>query len=338
MAVTPGERSPRGAGLDSAAATVLTAAAVAVAAELVVQRILVRIGIHIPAFPFLRGPYTVVTESGSIAFPAAVLLAGAALAVTLWWLRERLPGRAGAVLLVTVPLFPLAGVALGLGGREAGWELQMALLYLLAAGIAGAALVAAARGRAKVFAAVLTLSLVTGAAAGLPQVASGGHSAELARAGEGGMLVAALLALGLLASRTIDRRAVLIASAAGASMLMLQVANPSTTNIVLLWGLGLTGSLPFLLYCGAVGAVAYAVERLWSDGRILTALGLAFVVMGGYGLHNTYQSTVQILGLCVLLAAQLEDEVRRAPAAAEAGQSQRGARSRSRGAAPALAE
>lgn len=304
------------AGTPAIGTTVLAAALLAVAAELLVQRLLVRIGVHIPALPFLRGPYEVATEAGAAAFVAATLLVGAALAATLWALRERMPAGAGAALAAAVTPFPLVGLALGLSGSETGWESRLALLYLVAVAVAGAALLAAARGTVRACSAVLTLSLAVGALVGTPALVASGQGVALARLGEAGMLFAALLTpVAFAPRRPVDRQAAVIGLAAGGTTFAAQMTNASTTNIVMLWGLGLTGTLPFFAYGGAVTALVFAVVCLVKEGRTPTAAALLFVAMGGYGMHNTYQSTVQLLGLCALTAALMgEGEARIDPA------------------------
>ena len=291
------------------ATTVLMAALAAVAAELVVQRVLVRVGIHIPALPFLQGPYRALVETGSVTFPAATLLVGAALAATLLALTHRMPGRAGVAVAVAAAPFPLVGAMLGLADVQTGWEARLASLYLIAAGVAGASLVARQRGRGRAFSAVLVLSLALGALATVPEATERGRTAALTDLSEAGILAAAILAPFAFTRRNmIDRTIAALAGGAGLTVLVVQLGNTATTNILMLWGLGLTGSLPFPLYSIAAGALVLAMVSLVREGRLTLALGLAFVALGGLGLHNTYQSTVQILGLCVLALATFESD------------------------------
>lgn len=295
----------------SAGMAVLTAALAAVAAEFVVQRVLVRVGIHVPALPFLQGPYRAVVETGSVTFTAATVLVGAALAATLLALKHHIPGRAGIAIPIAAAPFPLAGVALGLADVHTGWDARLAVLYLIGTGVAGAALVARHTGRARVFSGVLVISLVLGALATTAEATESGRSAAFVELGEAGMLVASILAaLAFTRWNAIDRLTAALAGGAGLGVLASQLGSAATTNILMLWGLGLTGSLPFPLYSIAAGALVLAIVSLVREGRTTLALGLAFVALGGLGLHNTYQSTVQILGLYVLALATFDAEPR----------------------------
>lgn len=309
------ERRSAGPAPRPAPTSVLVAAALAVAAELVLQRLLVRVGVHVPALPFLRQPYAWLTEAGGLVFPAAVVLSVAALGLTWLALAARLPARAAAVLAVTTALFPLAGLYAGLVGRQAGWEEPLALLYLAALIPAGAALLTAGTGlRSRAFTCLLVAGLGLGAAAGTPVVAGSGGTILAGRAGEAALLAAAFLApVAFPAPRA--RRPLLAAALAGAAVALVRVGNGATTGILLLWGLGLTGWFPFYVYCVAAASLAYAVTGLLLRGRQVMALGLLFAAMGGLGLHNTYQSTVQLLGLAVLLLAFLEGAAPRGGAA-----------------------
>jgi hypothetical protein len=122
------------------------------------------------------------------------------------------------------------------------------------------------------------------------------------------MFLLFFIAAGLLsvARLPFSKGAAAVAVTAALFVLAGQLGSGPTTNILFLWSLGMTGGLPFLLYAAAAGALAYAAWVLMRGGSPLLALALLLLGFGGIGLHNTYQSTLQILGLCALLLAVLE--------------------------------
>lgn len=287
---------------------VLLATAAVVAAELVVQRLLVRIALHIPALPFLRGPYSIVTGAGSIIFLAAVIMTLLALTTALWTLARQLPRSLGASLMTAVLPLPILGSYVGVRSFQAGWELPLVLLYLLALAALGTVILTVSRlPSQRLFAATAVLSLAVGAITGAEIVAAARFSVTLRLGGEAGALATAILApLAFRSTSGVSRRILIAALAVGIAVLLMPIGNRATANILLLWGLGLTGALPIYLYGAAAAALAYAILRQVVAGRVYAALALAFLAMGGYGLHNTYQSDVQILGLCTLLLAVLD--------------------------------
>jgi hypothetical protein len=114
------------------------------------------------------------------------------------------------------------------------------------------------------------------------------------------LAVAAALTMPLLVDGHGGRRA--LAWGLGAALMTsgALLANGSTTRILLLWSFGLAGYLPSLVYGAAVGAVVYVLVALRRKGDRTLAWGLAFLFMGGIGLHSSYQSALVLAGLTVL--------------------------------------
>ena len=286
----------------------LIATTVAVAGELVVQRVLVRIAVHIPGVPALRSPYEVVSASGSTLFTAATLLVLLALALTAWRLAGRLRTLSAAVVLGALGAFPLAGVLAGMAGVPAGLEVPFALLDALALTVLGVLFICSARRRLRLPGLFISAGLSFGVISTIMAALGLVGALRVATAGEVVLLVGALIApIALLKGAVIRRSEALIAAAAAATILLLQAANPATTGILMLWGLGLTGALWAPLYWAAAGAIALAVVVLIRQHHVVIAIALLLIAMGGYGLHNTYQSTVQLLGLALLVDALAAD-------------------------------
>lgn len=282
----------------------LAAATVAVAGELLVQRVLVRIAVHIPGAPVLRRPYELVSAVGSALFTAAVLLVLLALALTAWRLARRLRTSSAAVVLGALGAFPLAGVLAGVAGATSGLEVPLALLDALALTVLGVLCARGSRRGLRLPGLLVSAGLLLGVASAISAALGLGGTLPLATAGEVVLLIGAIVApIALLRGAAIRRSEALIAAAAAAAILLLQAANPATTGILMLWGLGLTGALFAPLYWAAAGAIALVIVVLMRQHRVAMAIALLLIAMGGYGLHNTYQSTVQLLGLALLVDA-----------------------------------
>ena len=294
----------------------LIAATVAVAGELLVQRVLVRIAVHIPGAPVLRRPYEVVSTSGSTLFTAATLLVLLALALTAWRLAGRLRTPSAVVVLGALAAFPLAGVLAGVAGATSGLEFPLALLDAFALTVLGVLLLTTTRRRARLVGALVAAGLLAGVASAVVAALGLAVATPLSAVGETVLLISALVApLALLRGVAVRRREALVAAAVASVVVLLQMANPATIGILMLWGLGLTGSLFAPLYWGAAGAIALAAVVLMRQRRMAMAIALLLIAMGGYGLHNTYQSTVQLLGLALLADALADDALPIAPSA-----------------------
>jgi hypothetical protein len=279
--------------------------------ELLVLRVFTRTAIHIPALEQLSGPYGTIASFGRYAYYVAIVLLIAALPVVCaaLWRRADLASRAAAAALVAFALLAVAARA-GAAGTV--------LLDAVAIGVvilAGAAALARMEPRA----------LVVPGAFAVAFAFSGGHtllqdaaSSNIRAFDSRWMLSVAeivAVAFGILAPfglRAVPGRRGLVASALVAGLLFLMVAsNPATFKILLLWNEGLSGAYPAVAYALAAGGLSAASIALLRQGRTLAACALLLLLLGGVGLHSTYQTGLVVLGFCAFVLAS--PPVRTAP-------------------------
>jgi hypothetical protein len=98
-----------------------------------------------------------------------------------------------------------------------------------------------------------------------------------------------------------DRRSARFGLAAAALTAIVLIAGASTAKILLLWNQGMTGTLPAIAYAAAVGLIAATIAGLVQQRRWLAASALLLIVLGGLGLHSTYQSGLAVIGLAGLM-------------------------------------
>ncbi len=301
-AVEAGTAALRPTGVVDAATRdlLLRAGLVAGVVELASLRIFTRTAIHIPALEQLHGLYEVVSTLARYAFFVSVLLLGANIAVQGW---ERLDsaavrtrigaGLAGAFLLVA---------AAARAGLVDGVALSASLSTIVVGAAAGAA--AARRGLERAALALLGLAHLLAATHGIIQdgarygwrMDSGGG---LLLAGETAALLAVIVA-GAAWGRSPTRRQLVAAGVAALLVLGALVANGSTVKILLLWNFGLAGYYPSIAYAAAAAALMLALTGVRRDRDPLVLGGLALLLVGGLGLHSTYQSGLVLLGFLLL--------------------------------------
>jgi len=100
-----------------------------------------------------------------------------------------------------------------------------------------------------------------------------------------------------------DRRSIGIGLIAGVALVAMLTANSWTITILMLWNFGLAGTLPWVLYGAAFGALSCTFVSLIRDGDRERAVALALLFAGGIGLHSTYQTGLVIAGLALLGSA-----------------------------------
>lgn len=291
---------PTSAKLGGTRALVTALAAVALA-ELLLVRIGSRTAIHIPALPELRAPYSALVTVGDAALVLAQALAIVALVAIAGeaWSRGDARGRS---LVGLLGLFVVGALATRFAWGTPGIGQSLTLGAVLGLAIASMG------GRA---AAVLGLYAVA-------WLLLGGHTALqglgvtpgvvgrwLLWLGEAAALAIPVLAIG--ASRPRGRRAWLAGIVAGAIVTTAMVG-PSgwTFRFLSLWNLGLAGTFPPLAY-GA--AVAVGVAVLASAPRS-SLLPVTLLLAGGLGLHNTYQSSLVVVGLASLALGAIRPPAR----------------------------
>lgn len=280
---------------------------VAAGLEFILLRLFTRTAIHLPNVQELSPGYTVLAEAGRLGYFAAT------------------------VLLVLV----LAGGAILTRGRDAkAWS---ATAGVMSFGVV-AAMAAADGVDAAVLAAVSLAAVLLTAPWAAAQVRHTGVAALALFAGA--FTLAALFALGqgmhsgallqtdlLLAAESLalafgiaaplltgrgDRVAVGVAAAAGLLVFGALLGNESTSKTLALWSVGLAGYFPAVLYGGAAAGLTYAIVTAWRTRRRALAVGLVLVLLGGIGLHSTYQTGLVLAGLLALGSGQPAPAERRA--------------------------
>lgn len=289
-------------GVDAASrALLLRAGIVAGIVELGSLRIFTRTAIHIPALEQMHGPYEVVSNLARYAFFVSVLLLGMNLAIVVW---ERIgspaPGtRVGAGMAAAFLMSSAAARA----GRLEGVALGASLSTVVVGAAAAAAI--RCRGWERTSLALLAAAHLASSAHTIAQdgarygwrMDDGG---VLLLAGEAAALMAILAAGAAWAGRP-TRRDGVIAAAVALAVLGALVANGSTVKILLLWSFGIAGYFPSVVYAAAAGAVTLALVGARRSCDPLVPAGLVLLLVGGLGLHSTYQSGLVLLGFLLLM-------------------------------------
>jgi len=267
----------------------------AAATEFLLLRIFTRTAIHLPGIQEVTVPYTVLTEAGRLGYYLAtvllvVLLAGAGAAL----LRvHSAPARLGAAAIVGY-----GGIA---AAAAAGSMDQAVLAVASVASVLALAPWAAGRlsplGRVPVVlylsAFALAALFALGQTTGTPSLT---HPDVLLAAES--LALAFGVAAPLLTGRA-DRITSIAAIAAGVAVCGLLAGNASTGKVLALWSVGLAGYFPAITYgCAAAGAT-YAAVAAWRGGARLLCTGIVLLLLGGVGLHSTYQTALVVAGLAV---------------------------------------
>lgn len=297
-----GSTSPVARTRDGLVWTLVPGLAVAALVEFLVLRTFTRTAIHIPDLEALAKPYEVISFVGRYSYYVAALflvLSLPALAVALWKVSTPV-SRAAAV---AVGGFAAAA---GLAVAGAAGELLTDAATIVMVVLAGTAGAFALRGRASLVPVAFAVSFAASALHTTEQVA--------AQSGYGVVDVAWLLKVAevagvsfgvaavLLASGTRSRKELVVAGIVAVVAFGLMAGGPST-RILLLWNGGLSGSLPAVCYAAAAGSLALAFGGLIRRGQREAALGLGLLLIGGIGLHSTYQSGLVIAGMALLCLA-----------------------------------
>ena len=278
----------------------LRAGVVAGVIELAMLRVFTRTAIHIPALKPLHRPFEIVSTLARYAFFVSVLLLGANLLVVAWSNLGAESARPRTAASLSICFLVVAAAA------RAGMLDDVALAGMISALVIAAATLAAVSRRGPERAA---LALLAGAhmLAAAHTIVQDGALYGWRMESTGGLLLAgetaALLAVGVAGAawgRTPTRREVVLAGTAGMLVLLSLVANGSTVKILLLWNLGLAGYYPSIVYAAAAGALTLALLGARRATDRTSFAGLVLLLVGGVGLHSTYQSGLVILGFLVL--------------------------------------
>lgn len=294
--------------------------AVVAVLELTVLRIGTRTVIHIPGIEAFETPYRGISTLGRTAyFVAVVLLLAVLVAAVASLVSNRAVGAAVAVAGVLV-------AAVAARAELVGGEV-VATLTVVCIAVLTARLAAHSAGLARVAVVVLgTAPVVALSTMVVVEVLGAGAGFERAglTLGEGLAVVAAMLSPLLVrmpaarpesnghsGSHTTARRtrarltrapraAWIAAAVAGLGVLALILGAGSTTKILMLWNFGLSGYFPAPLYAFAAAAIAYTIAVLFTEDRRGTAVGLTLLLVGGIGLHSTYQTGLVVAGFALV--------------------------------------
>ena len=298
MTTRPLFAAPSRAAIDLGACTrgLPQALVAAAAVELLLLRLFTRTAIHIPGIDQFAGSYSVLAETGRLAYYAATALLVVLLAsVALRALAAR--SLAGALAALGIGLF-LVGAAAALAGSIDDLALAAITLAAVVALVPFAAIALGPRGAVGLLLFVGAFALTVAFRA--IEMAGGHAPSALLPAAESLALLFALSAPLLFVREGRNRRRLILAASLGALVFLALLANPATVKILALWSFGLAGYFPAVVYGAAVGALLYAVLMAVHRGRWSVALGLALLVLGGIGLQSTYQSGLVIAGLGLL--------------------------------------
>jgi hypothetical protein len=289
------------AGLDLEALVVSVAAALAVSglAELFLQRIVYRVGMHVPRQGLFLEAYRVATVSGDFAFKTTAVLLFLTASVAVAWLWQR-RSRPVAFLLAALMVTNLMAWPLEL---RAGVALAPLVFAFGAVWVAGQAF--AGRGLSLLALAAMVAAL----ALALSQYRAGmtllgdepGHLPELQLVSEAGVLLTAALVTLAAARPRAPVPAVAVSALMTLALLASYAREPSTVAIVSLWATGVTMSLPGAVYVLAFGGVVFAT-LVWlrrADTRSL-ALGLVLLMVAGLQPQAVHHGVTALLGLTFL--------------------------------------
>jgi hypothetical protein len=273
---------------------------IAAGTEVVLLRLISRIGVHIPAMSWARDSYTAAVTVGNRTFPVATIFAAALLAVlALSIARRRLFVACAALTVLGYQVWLLltpdrpAAVAiheLALAGGLLAVAVAMLREQPAKGMVAFVGLVAVAEfaGQAQHASAILT--------------ADGGRALPLAVTSAGEvLLLVALLFLPLLLAPTTWHLSAFMGGVAAAILVAGAIAgNESTARILAIWTFGLSMPAPALLYAIAAGMLTATAIALWQAGRTAQAAGLVLVALGGYVPPSSYQANLLLAGMLLI--------------------------------------
>ncbi len=283
-------------------ANVIALAAVLAAsglAELTLQRVVYRVGVHIPRSGAFLQAYQLATWSGDLAFRVTAIFLGLTAIILAFYLAF---GRR-----------PVAGLflILVLIGNLASWPLKLEIGPVLATGglvaglawIAGEALVARKPGGLKTAITLSAVALILGQyRRGFEILGVEPQAVGVVQTGAELAVLAAATTLAFSAARSRLAVAPVIAGAAVTLLLSGSYARePSTVAIVAMWSTGVTMSLPGILYLAAFGAFVFAAVT-WI-GRPRTAhvgIGLVLLFVGGLEPQVLHHGLTALVGLVLL--------------------------------------
>jgi len=285
--------------LQEAVVSLSAALALSGLAELFLQRIVYRVGVHIPRQGAFLEAYRFATVSGDFAFRLTAVLLAVAAGLFLIWLVQR---RSYLNVLVLASLMTANFLAWPLG-IDGGARAAPILFAFGAAWLVGQAF--ASKGRGLVSVAVATAAM----ALALSQYRTGisafggepAFEATIQVTSEVLLLLMATL-LGVAAARgPVSRLGLTCSALLTLGLLGSYAREPATVAIVSLWATGVTMSLPPVLYIVGFGLVAFAAfSWLRSPASRPLSIGLALLVVAGLQPQALHHGVTAFLGLVLL--------------------------------------
>lgn len=279
---------------------VVAVLAIASIVELAILRTFTRTAIHIPAIAELRGPFSALSQGGEYAyFVSLTLLFPAILVVGKGLLGSESPGR-----LVAVYGLVLFVVAFFVAAREPSSEIANVATIASIVALATAFAMSGWHHRSMLPVFSFAFASVAGGAYTLMPslelrgLASGQQAWMLNGMEWAGLAFA--VTTPLIVGHRPTGVARWLAVAAFIAVLAAFLGGGSSSRFLLLWNVGLAGTLPGIAYALAAAGLVAAISGLLMRGRWLTAAGVALLVTGGIGLHSTYQSALVVVGLATL--------------------------------------
>jgi hypothetical protein len=279
---------------------VAATAAVGAGLELVVLRIFTRTIIHIPGASGVSPVLEVTADIGRFTYYLSCVLLIVTIALLLVASATAASTRAmvGAAAIATFATAAI-GARVGAVGHDTAGAAALAAAVVLGL-VATRTLERRAQIPVVAFSGAFALAAFDELAGEGFTTAGGGT--ELRLVAEVLAVVAAVTSPLLLRVRP-DRRSIGIGLLAGVVVVAMLTANSWTITILMLWNFGLAGTLPWVLYGAAFGALSCTFVSLIRDGDRERAIALALLFAGGIGLHSTYQTGLVIAGLALLGSA-----------------------------------
>ena len=292
-----------------AVALPLMALSLAGIVDLLFERVVYRIGIHVPKDGSVMSAYQGATAVGDGAFRYVMVLAAfAAVAAALHLVSSRHMDRRvmGAALLALVVVAPMpirwddARLGLAVNAQYGG---SLALLMGVAAGSARAwpfRLAALSAGAALLAG---QYPLIAARAGDLTQSALPGVAASLTIAEAAVVTAPIMLFIGAHPWRHgTGRPALLIGAAAALAVGAAWLRAPSAVAILSLWGTGITMSFPAAVYVLALGAaVAATVAFVMEPGTRHLAVAMVLLLIAGVQPTVTQYNLAALLGMAILV-------------------------------------
>jgi hypothetical protein len=278
-------------------------------ADLLFERIIYRVGIHVPKDGSVMAAYQGATAIGDGAFRYVMVLAAfAAVAAALHLVSSRQPDRRvmGAALLALVVIDTMTirwdDARLGLA-VNAVYGGTLALLMGVAAGSARAWPFRLAALSAGVALLAGQYPLMAARAGDLTQSALPGVAAALTIAEAAVVAAPIMLVIGAHPWRQrAGRPALLMGAAAALAVGAAWVRAPSTVAILSLWGTGVTMSFPAPVYVVALGAaVAATVAFVTEPGTRHLAVAMVLLLVAGVQPTVTQYNLAALLGMAILV-------------------------------------